>query len=291
MPSSSTKLQFMPFKDPEREFRSSRKLFKTLSLNESRSPEFNLFSDLEENSEEEVTKTMAETMEEYMSKTRADYRSGVPRSKIDDKDHFELKGQFHKELRDNTFSGASIKTLEIQIGQMRKELQERGFRSLRSSTETSPRDHVKSISTTVEAVMTLICRIGSSQYAVSAQQNRDVIVGEPLCKASCVESRRVDEIITIHNGNDDVTYQMAQSHPRFKHLSNAQCNKIRLLLNLSMHDKLNGIWHPYQKLKIFYKGVLNLGPEYIRDAKMEEWFTRGHISVHEMEKKEAKEKV
>ncbi|GJV71678.1 reverse transcriptase domain-containing protein [Tanacetum coccineum] len=48
-------------------------LFKTLSLDESRSPEYNLFSDLEENSEEEVAETMAETMEQYMSKTRADY--------------------------------------------------------------------------------------------------------------------------------------------------------------------------------------------------------------------------
>ncbi|GJS00049.1 hypothetical protein Tco_0316557 [Tanacetum coccineum] len=44
---------------------------------------------------------MAETMEEYMSKTRADYGSGVTRPKIDDKDHFELKGQFLKELRDH----------------------------------------------------------------------------------------------------------------------------------------------------------------------------------------------
>ncbi|GKD76695.1 hypothetical protein Tco_1339316, partial [Tanacetum coccineum] len=36
--------------------------------------------------------------------------------------------------------GASIKTLEIQIGQMSKVLQERGFRSLPSSTETNLRD-------------------------------------------------------------------------------------------------------------------------------------------------------
>ncbi|GKA80342.1 reverse transcriptase domain-containing protein [Tanacetum coccineum] len=48
-------------------------------------------------------------------------------------------------------------------------------------------------------------------------------------------------------------------------------------------DKRNGISHAYQKLKGFYKGVLNLGPDYIRDAKMEEWLTRGHISVHELE--------
>ncbi|GJU78379.1 hypothetical protein Tco_1275449 [Tanacetum coccineum] len=57
-----------------------------------------------ENSEEEVAETKEETMEQYMSKTQADYGSGIARPKIDDKDHFELKGQFLKELRDNTFS-------------------------------------------------------------------------------------------------------------------------------------------------------------------------------------------
>ncbi|GJZ75729.1 hypothetical protein Tco_0640194, partial [Tanacetum coccineum] len=55
-------------------------------------------------SEEEVAETMAETMEQYMRKTQADYRSGVARPKIEDKDNFELKGQFFKELRTNTFS-------------------------------------------------------------------------------------------------------------------------------------------------------------------------------------------
>nr|GEW50949.1 hypothetical protein [Tanacetum cinerariifolium] len=41
-----------------------------------------------------------------MSKTRADYGLSIARPKIDDKDHFKLKGQFLKELRDNTFSGS-----------------------------------------------------------------------------------------------------------------------------------------------------------------------------------------
>ncbi|GJX58387.1 hypothetical protein Tco_0289777 [Tanacetum coccineum] len=49
---------------------------------------------------------MAETMEQYMSKTRTDYGSGFARLKIDNKDQFELKGQFLKELRENTFSGS-----------------------------------------------------------------------------------------------------------------------------------------------------------------------------------------
>ncbi|GKE25525.1 gag-pol polyprotein [Tanacetum coccineum] len=110
----------------------------------------------------------------------------------------------------------------------------------------------------------------------------DIILEESFCKASCVEARRFDGLITIHNGNDNVTYQMTRSHPRFKYLSNAECNKIKTLRKVSVHDKLNGISHPYQKLKSFYKGVLNSGPKYIRDVKMKERLTRGHISVHEM---------
>ncbi|GKA83712.1 retrovirus-related pol polyprotein from transposon TNT 1-94 [Tanacetum coccineum] len=51
----------------------------------------------------------------------------------------------------------------------------------------------------------------------------DIIFGEPFCKASYVEARRFDGLITIHNGNDNVTYQMMRSHTRFRHLSSAQC--------------------------------------------------------------------
>ncbi|GJW83289.1 hypothetical protein Tco_0156434 [Tanacetum coccineum] len=107
MTRSFTSELFIPYKELEREFRSSRKHFKTLSLDELRSPGFDLFFDQEDYLEEEVAETMAETMEKYMSKTRADYGSGVARPKIEDKDHFELKCQFLKELRENTFSGSN----------------------------------------------------------------------------------------------------------------------------------------------------------------------------------------
>ncbi|GJZ27043.1 hypothetical protein Tco_0571296 [Tanacetum coccineum] len=53
--------------------------------------------------------------------------------------------------------------------------------------------------------------------------------------------------------------------------------------DVSDEDKKNGISHLYRKFKGFYRGVLNLGPDYIRDAKTEELLTRGHIRVHEME--------
>ncbi|GJU88845.1 putative reverse transcriptase domain-containing protein [Tanacetum coccineum] len=105
----------------------------------------------------------------------------------------------------------------------------------------------------------------------------DVIVGEPFLKEIRINAKRFDGMITVYNGNDEVTYQMVRSHPKFKHHTNVQCNKILPLLKVSEKDKMNGISHPYQKLKGFYKGVLNLGPDYIRDAKTEEWLTRGTL--------------
>ncbi|GJW76388.1 gag-pol polyprotein [Tanacetum coccineum] len=83
----------------------------------------------------------------------------------------------------------------------------------------------------------------------------DVIFGEPFLREVGIKARRFEGMITIYNGNESV----------------------------SDEDKKNGISRSYQKLKGFYKGVLNLGPDYIRDAKIEEWLTCGHISVHEME--------
>ncbi|GKD40817.1 hypothetical protein Tco_1261024 [Tanacetum coccineum] len=92
----------------------------------------------------------------------------------------EENSNFIKEIRALTDAAirnqrASIKALEIQIGQMCKVLQERGFGSLPSSTKTNPRDHVKSISTIIEADSYPIRRMGSSQYIVSTGQNRTLI--------------------------------------------------------------------------------------------------------------------
>ncbi|GKD44550.1 hypothetical protein Tco_1269195 [Tanacetum coccineum] len=111
----------------------------------------------------------------------------------------------------------------------------------------------------------------------------DVIVGKPFCRGACVEAKWFDEFITIHDGNDNVTYQMARSHPRFKHLSNEQCNKIWPLLQVSARDILEGNSHQCQKLKGFFKGISNLGPEYIRNENMVEWLPRGHVRINEMD--------
>ncbi|GJY85482.1 homeodomain-like protein, partial [Tanacetum coccineum] len=58
----------------------------------------------------------------------------------------------------------------------------------------------------------------------------DVIVGEPFLRELRIKARWFDGMITIYNGDDEVTYQMVRSHPRFEHHTNEQCNKIPPLL-------------------------------------------------------------
>ncbi|GKA22119.1 hypothetical protein Tco_0708081 [Tanacetum coccineum] len=111
----------------------------------------------------------------------------------------------------------------------------------------------------------------------------DIIVDKTFLREVRIKVKHFKGIITLYNGDDEVTYQMVRSYLRFKNQTNEQCTKIPPLLKISKKDVKNGISHAYQKLKGFYKGVLNLGPNYIRNTKTEEWLTCGHISVHEME--------
>ncbi|GKE06649.1 hypothetical protein Tco_1398667, partial [Tanacetum coccineum] len=114
---------------------------------------------------QERRQSMEETLSKFMSESAKRHEENSNMIK-------EIRASTDAAIRNQ---GASIKTLEIQIGQMSKVLQERGFGSLPSSTEANPRDHVKSISTTVEADTNPIRHIGSSQYAVSTSQNSKLI--------------------------------------------------------------------------------------------------------------------
>ncbi|GJR34889.1 hypothetical protein Tco_1210573 [Tanacetum coccineum] len=42
----------------------------------------------------------------------------------------------------------------------------------------------------------------------------DVIFGEPFLREVRINAKRFEGMITIQHGNEEVTYQMAQSHPR-----------------------------------------------------------------------------
>ncbi|GJV04184.1 hypothetical protein Tco_1337753 [Tanacetum coccineum] len=97
----------------------------------------------------------------------------------------------------------------------------------------------------------------------------DIIFGEPFLREVGIKTKWFEGIITLYNGDNEVTYQMVRSHPKFKHHTNEQCNKIPPLLKVSEKDKINVISHAYKKLKGFYKEVLNLVPEFIRVPSIE----------------------
>nr|GEU81888.1 hypothetical protein [Tanacetum cinerariifolium] len=101
-----------------------------------------------------------------------------------------------------------------------------------------------------------------------------VIVGKLFCREVSVKTKRFEVMITIFNGIDSVTYQMVRSYPRFKHLTDEQCNKIPPLLKESKHDKMNGISCSYQKLKVFTKG------SWTRIYSRRENYGKAHTQAH-----------
>ncbi|GJX45222.1 hypothetical protein Tco_0261898 [Tanacetum coccineum] len=61
----------------------------------------------------------------------------------------------------------------------------------------------------------------------------DVIFDEPFLREVGIKTKRFEGMITIFNGDDEVTYQMVRSYPRFKNHTIKQCNKIPPLLMVS----------------------------------------------------------
>ncbi|GKD38473.1 hypothetical protein Tco_1258680, partial [Tanacetum coccineum] len=121
-----------------------------------RNNENSLYPDRRPSLEELLTKFMAE------SAKRHDENSNIIK---------EIQASTDATIRNQE---ALIKTLEIQIGHMSKVLQERGFGSLPRSTETNPRDQVKSIST-AKADISEIHHIGCGPYVVSGTQHGSIL--------------------------------------------------------------------------------------------------------------------
>nr|GEW68108.1 hypothetical protein [Tanacetum cinerariifolium] len=68
----------------------------------------------------------------------------------------------------------------------------------------------------------------------------DIIVGKRLLREFGIKARRFDRTITLYKEDKSVTYQMVQSHPRFKRHTNEQCNKIPPLLKDPITFEIRG---------------------------------------------------
>ncbi|GJS68449.1 hypothetical protein Tco_0683014 [Tanacetum coccineum] len=227
---------------------------------------------------------MAETMERYMSKTRADYGSGVARPKIEDKDNFKLKGQFLKELRASVSVMPLSTYLNLGLGELAHtkltvELADRTVKypkeiaknvldvwtrrmeldlearlmgetlMLNRSLDPFFEDYIKlndlnepfdlrrnqgdDLMLTIEegerfdfthATFSIFyVNVMSKKFHNSINEREDfienmdayrdegmgdVILGEPFLREVGIKTKRFKGIITIYNGNDEVTYQM-----------------------------------------------------------------------------------
>ncbi|GKA90928.1 hypothetical protein Tco_0812798 [Tanacetum coccineum] len=143
----------------------------------------------------------------------------------------------------------------IEEGEVIKEFRARNDASMVSKVFGYPSDYDYDKKIRINYVYNLKFSVLDDMDAYHDEGMGDVIFGDMFLREVGINAKRFEGMITIHIGNEEV----------------------------SEEDKMNGISHSYQKFKGFYKGVLNLGPEYVRDTKMEEWLTRGHINVHEME--------
>ncbi|GKD98310.1 hypothetical protein Tco_1382207 [Tanacetum coccineum] len=142
---------------------------------------------------QERRQTMEESLSKFMveSTNRHDENSNLIK---------EIRATTDAAIRNQ---GASIKALEIQIVKMGKLLQERGSRSLPGLTETNLRDHVKSISTTVEAETPSIHLPFSSRLIDDSYEETDVLESATYLKKTLRERPKTGyQIETSINVND-----------------------------------------------------------------------------------------
>ncbi|GJZ96876.1 hypothetical protein Tco_0669210 [Tanacetum coccineum] len=107
----------------------------------------------------------------------------------------------------------------------------------------------------------------------------EVLMGKPFRKTTKLKYDVAKGFVSFSKIFDTYIFRMPRTIPRFK---NFKWSKIPPLLELSQHDLMNGLRHPYEKNKAMYKNCLNLGPEYKVYESMKEWLIHGHVSIHEV---------
>ncbi|GJW88118.1 hypothetical protein Tco_0163458 [Tanacetum coccineum] len=99
----------------------------------------------------------------------------------------------------------------------------------------------------------------------------EVLFGQPFKEHLGIIEDRVKGVIWFKIGDDKTLFNMPRAEKRFGKLTVRQHNTMGPILKISDEDKSRGIHHPYQKIKGFYQGCLELGEEYKHDQEVIDW--------------------
>ncbi|GJW65829.1 retrovirus-related pol polyprotein from transposon TNT 1-94 [Tanacetum coccineum] len=110
----------------------------------------------------------------------------------------------------------------------------------------------------------------------------EILLGRPFKDSSGLEESVTEGLVWFKIGDNKTIFQMPRTISRIQHLPTKQFNMMAPVLRVIDEDKDRGFNHPYQIIKMFYKGCLQLGDEYKRDEKVIEWIIHGHASIHDM---------
>ncbi|GKD49530.1 hypothetical protein Tco_1278506, partial [Tanacetum coccineum] len=166
--------------------------------------------------------------------------------------------------------GASIKTLEIQIQKISKVLQERGFGSLPSSTEKTPRDHVKSILTTVETSdediifylgMLLLSNLRFGWALANLRLPEDVkvplILGRPFLSTAHAKIDVFKRKITLRVGDEKIIFKSVKHASSL--IKRVYMLSLRERMELNLEARLMGETLVFNRsLDIFYGDYVEL---------------------------------
>nr|GEY09363.1 homeodomain-like protein [Tanacetum cinerariifolium] len=109
----------------------------------------------------------------------------------------------------------------------------------------------------------------------------DVLFGKPFKECVRLEVDATEGILRFKIENDKTIFNMPRAFNKFSKLITEQHNKMAPVLRTSKEDKAREIYHPYQKIKEFYKECLHLGDEYKRYEEVIDWIKHGQASMYE----------
>ncbi|GJS28305.1 hypothetical protein Tco_0488925 [Tanacetum coccineum] len=99
----------------------------------------------------------------------------------------------------------------------------------------------------------------------------EVLFGQPFKEHVRIIDDMINGILWFKIEDDKTIFNMPRAEKRFGKLTVRHHNTMGPILKISDEDRSMGIHHPYQKIKGFYHGCLELGEEYKHDQEVIDW--------------------